>query len=115
MLSSVMASSLAPNLNETGYQVENVTAEIQPVSLNPAVSIPSVVPIEQNPPPVLNINELFQRLVATGIVTTAPSAPPPEEPRLPSPPRFVKSTSKNMKPVTFDKPETLKRYVSISV
>ncbi|KAB0796516.1 hypothetical protein PPYR_10577 [Photinus pyralis] len=109
MLSSVIASSMLPSSAESGYQVEDTNSQ----DVQSTITIPRDTPQVKNPPS-LNINDLFQRLVATGIVTTAATAPPQpvEEPPPPSPPKPSRSTahhvSKHFKPPTFSKPETLK-------
>lgn len=99
--------------NDGGYQVENITA--------PVVSQPTshlALPVTTAQPaftPAININDLFQKLVATGIVTTGV----PEQPPVPQlPPQTNVSTRFNIaakkdgygviRPVTFNRPETLK-------
>ncbi|GJQ65408.1 hypothetical protein Trydic_g7518 [Trypoxylus dichotomus] len=123
-LSSLMASSLMPsqsssNLNTSGYQVENdvlMDSSSQNPQELPSASIP---PTTTNVlPSSLNINDLFQKLVATGIVTTAQD----NQPMLITPqsntsvaPAMLRSSAiqkkeplPNIKPVAFGKPETLK-------
>ncbi|KAK5644187.1 hypothetical protein RI129_008032 [Pyrocoelia pectoralis] len=106
MLSSVIASSMLPSSIESGYQVEDTNSQ----DVQSAVTLPTDTP-QSKSAPSLNISELFQRLVATGIVTTAPPPPQPvEEPPPPSPPKVMRTpnTPKNFKPPLFNKPETLK-------
>lgn len=105
---------MAPSTNEGGYHVEN--APTIPVSqpVNLPVSKPQPVL-----PSAININELFQKLVATGIVTTSASTeiPPAVETPAPKPPpptpKYVPTPTKKeglaaVRPVLFAKPETLK-------
>lgn len=114
MLSSVLSSSMIATSTEGGYKVESGTTpemhqEIQPSN---SISLPSMPKQETTTQPVFNINELFQRLVATGIVTTAASVQPTEQQQLPpfSPSKTARNTNnfKQLKPVDFTKPETLK-------
>lgn len=103
---------MEPSSNEGGYQVENATAPVvtQPTShLN--------LPMTTSQPaftPTININELFQKLVATGIVTTAAVEKPVVQHHPPphiSTSRFSapkKEVSGIIRPVTFNRPETLK-------
>lgn len=122
MLSSVMTSTLMPpqNLNVGGYQVENVS--VSEPYLKDQQDVPttstSTVPLL---PTSININDLFQKLVATGIVTSIqenPSmpnilVPPPTHQQHPLPqPRPLQERNKkeslSFKPVNFSKPESLK-------
>lgn len=83
MLSSVLPSAMAPS-SGLSYQAEPV--ENSPASAAPALS--------------LSMNELFQRLVETGIIApklTEQKKPEEEEKKEPE-----------IIPITFDKPETLK-------
>ncbi|KAF5296968.1 hypothetical protein FQR65_LT10120 [Abscondita terminalis] len=107
MLSSVIASSMVPSSSESGYQVEDTSSQDVSQSNIP----PPPTSNTKNPTSYLNINDLFQRLVATGIVTTASPAPIVEEPPPASPPKFNRNLNnfKNMKPVVLNKPETLKQ------
>lgn len=84
MLSSVLPSAMAP-ASGLSYQAE--PAE-NPSSAAPALSLP------------LNMNELFQRLVETGIVPNLSEQKKPEEEEEKKEPEII--------PVSFDKPETLK-------
>ncbi|KAJ8919283.1 hypothetical protein NQ315_003867 [Exocentrus adspersus] len=123
VLSNVMTSSLGP-LPTGGYQVENIPHGNTPSAALPQVAAPVI-------PPTLNINDLFQKLVASGFVTSGneekPLAPPtinlhkPVEPEVSN-----KSTNKSfdnnssipkpikrnlydsLKLITFSKPETLR-------
>ncbi|XP_076641398.1 pcf11 cleavage and polyadenylation factor subunit isoform X2 [Halictus rubicundus] len=83
MLSSVLPSAMAP-ASGLSYQAE--PAENPPAAA-PALSLP------------LNMNELFQRLVETGIVPNLTEQKKPEEEEKKEP---------EIIPVSFDKPETLK-------
>ncbi|XP_076676323.1 pcf11 cleavage and polyadenylation factor subunit isoform X2 [Andrena cerasifolii] len=83
MLSSVLPSAMAP-ASGLSYQAEPVE---NPSAAAPALSLP------------LNMNELFQRLVETGIVPNIPEQKKPEEEEKKEP---------EIIPVSFDKPETLK-------
>lgn len=83
MLSSVLPSAMAP-ASGLSYQAEPV--ENSPAAA-PALSLP------------LNMNELFQRLVETGIVPNLTEQKKPEEEEKKEP---------EIIPVSFDKPETLK-------
>lgn len=96
VLSSVMTSSMTSSASSGGYQVENLTE-------TPSVDTITYVNPVPVLPPTVNINELFQKLVATGIVAT--KEPPPPEPQ-PKPVR--RNTLENLRPITFAKPETLK-------
>ncbi|KAK4887613.1 hypothetical protein RN001_003884 [Aquatica leii] len=111
MLSSVIASSMVPSTSESGYQVEDTSS--QDVQHNNVLPPPASTVTTKSPSSFLNINDLFQRLVATGIVTSATPASVPvvEEPPPASPPKFNRNINnlKNMKPVLFNKPETLKQ------
>ncbi|KAK9738323.1 CID domain [Popillia japonica] len=103
-LSSLMASSLMPSqsssgLNSSSYQVEN-DVFVESSSQN-APEIPATTAALTSTnilPPSLNINELFQKLVATGIVTTMQE----------NQPSLKKESLPQIKPVMFAKPETLK-------
>lgn len=57
-----MAPSLGP-ISTGGYQVENIPDESSQSATIPQVAAPIL-------PPTVNINELFQKLVASGFVTT---------------------------------------------
>ncbi|XP_076394034.1 pcf11 cleavage and polyadenylation factor subunit isoform X4 [Megachile rotundata] len=83
MLSSVLPSAMAP-ASGLSYQAEPVE---NPPTTAPALSLP------------LNMNELFQRLVETGIVPNL-SEPKKQEEEEKKEPEII--------PVSFDKPETLK-------
>ncbi|KAF5294521.1 hypothetical protein FQA39_LY13375 [Lamprigera yunnana] len=110
MLSSVIASSMIPSTNENGYQVENTSS--QDVPQNNALPLSTNDVSSKNSSSLVNINDLFQRLVATGIVTTAPPLPSAvvEEPVPVSPSKLSRTNNlKNVKPALFNKPETLKQ------
>lgn len=97
-----MATSMVSKPNVSGYQVANVSNE----SLT-SVSNPVLVSNTPILPTNLNINDLFQKLVATGIVTSALSEAKPLPPQKTPQPRKERSIH-TMKPVYFDKTETLK-------
>ncbi|XP_044254626.1 pre-mRNA cleavage complex 2 protein Pcf11 [Tribolium madens] len=107
VLSSVMTSSMTPSATSGGYQVENLGQNMDTQNSHSMDTIPYVNPVPVLPSSV-NINELFQKLVATGIVATKEPVPEPQ----PQPPPIVKtvrrSTIENLRPVTFTRPETLK-------
>ncbi|XP_056632001.1 pre-mRNA cleavage complex 2 protein Pcf11 isoform X1 [Diorhabda sublineata] len=122
VLSNAMTPTLGPTQTTGGYQVENnqnsqdVPANLQPVA-------PTTIP-------TLNINDLFQKLVASGFVTstTQPkkpatdislkeSTPPTNNEYTPqvsssqnAPPttKFKKNSVLNLKRITFERPETLR-------
>ncbi|XP_064215104.1 pre-mRNA cleavage complex 2 protein Pcf11 isoform X1 [Tribolium castaneum] len=107
VLTSVMTSSMTPSATSGGYQVENVGPNTETHSMD---AIPYVKPAPVLPSS-LNINELFQKLVATGIVATQE---PVAEPQPPPPVKTVRrSTMENLRPVTFNRPETLKMRQSL--
>ncbi|XP_047352069.1 pre-mRNA cleavage complex 2 protein Pcf11 isoform X1 [Vespa velutina] len=83
ILSSVLPSAMAPS-SGLSYQAEPVE---NPPTSTPALSLP------------LNMNELFQRLVETGIVPNLTEKKKQEEEEKKDP---------EIIPVSFDKPETLK-------
>lgn len=83
MLSSALPSAMAPS-SGLSYQAE------------PAENPPTTVPPLSLP---LNMNELFQRLVETGIVSNLSEQKKQEEEEKKEP---------EIIPVSFDKPETLK-------
>lgn len=94
--------------NASGYSVGSTIgtdSNSQDAVLPPANPVPSIP---------LNINELFQKLVATGIVTTLsgqkekPTPPPPVQRPTYNKNLNVVNVINNFKPVYFDKPETLK-------
>lgn len=101
-----MAPSLGPVPTTGGYQVENHLNE-EPKNV-PEVAAP--------PAPALNINDLFQKLVASGFVTSLPKpeiknekVPIKPDPSVdPSAPKIKRNMCENLKPILFDKPETLK-------
>lgn len=83
ILSSVLPSAMAPSsgLSYQAEQVESTTA--------PATSLPAI-----------NMDELFQRLVATGIVPNINAEQKKQDVEEKKEPEII--------PVSFDKPETLK-------
>ncbi|RZC34227.1 pre-mRNA cleavage complex 2 protein Pcf11, partial [Asbolus verrucosus] len=105
VLSSVMTSSITPIASSGGYQVENLIPNPDTQNSQSMDSLPYLNPVPVLPAS-LNINELFQKLVATGIVATK------EPMEAPQPNPHVKTTKRNalehLKPITFNKPETLK-------
>ncbi|KAG5886429.1 hypothetical protein JTB14_035721 [Gonioctena quinquepunctata] len=123
-LSNVMTPSMGPQPSSGGYQVDN-QQKIPDVPASEA-SAPKVTPI-------LNINDLFQKLVASGFVTssdqkksavtqvTAKAITPDvnkeslgNKPEVaassskPAPPKLRRNTCENLRPITFGKPETLR-------
>lgn len=82
MLSSVLPSAMAPS-SGLSYQAEPVENPAQPAAVLP-----------------LNMNELFKRLVETGIVPSLTEQKKQEEEEEKKEPEII--------PVCFDKPETLK-------
>lgn len=89
---------MAPSTSSGSYQVE--TVDDQPATKTTAsIAPPPILPSS------LNINELFQKLVATGIV--ASKEPINKQPNLPVIPK-VKRALEMLKPVSFSKPATLK-------
>lgn len=83
VLSSVVPSAMAPS-SGLSYQAEPVENQTAPA---PAITLP------------LNLTELYQRLVETGIVSNLFETKKSEEEDKKEP---------EIEPVTFDKPETLK-------
>ncbi|XP_015603412.1 uncharacterized protein LOC107271676 isoform X2 [Cephus cinctus] len=83
ILSSVLPSAMAPS-SGLSYHAEPTESSAAPA---PVLSLP------------LNMNELFQRLVETGIVPNVAEQKKPEEEEKKEP---------EILPVSFDKPETLK-------
>ena len=81
VLSSVVPSAMAPS-SGLSYQAE-------PVENPPQINVP------------INLHELFQRLVETGIVPTITETKKTEE-------EEEKKKQLEIIPVSFDKPETLK-------
>jgi pre-mRNA cleavage complex 2 protein Pcf11 len=127
VLSSVMTSSMTPIANSGGYQVENLPSNPPDTQNSHSLdSVPHVPPVPVLPAGV-NINELFQKLVATGIVATKEPVvepPPPQQqhhhhhyqhhhhhqPQLPPPPKPIKRNPlEHLRPVLFARPESLKQ------
>ncbi|XP_018319947.1 uncharacterized protein LOC108733341 [Agrilus planipennis] len=121
LLSNVMTTSMSSSANASSYQIED--NDHQTISDNTT----HLTSTEETPkpilPPTLNINELFQKLVATGIVTTISSslstikstdAVTTSASKAPVTPAKLQTSNKiqkfleDSKPVYFDKPETLK-------
>lgn len=113
VLSSIMTSPMINPNNMNGYQID-VDTNIQdsqdcfpivtrPINNNeiPGLSIESVPqPPMSFLPASLNISELFQKLVSTGIVTSVKeTSPQPQKPE---------ENDTGIKPVLFTQPETLK-------
>lgn len=117
-----MTSSIGPIPTTGGYQIENIHPDEGSQSARTAqVTVPTV-------PAMLNINELFQKLVASGFVTSGnepPVMPLPivhkqekpdneslkhyVEPAATLPTKIVKRNPyESLKLITFAKPETLK-------
>lgn len=93
-----MSTSITSNLNVSGYEVANVS-EPEPAE--------SSIPINTAPLLPANINELFQKLVSTGIITSALSDQKVTEPAKVAPAKKEKPAN-FLKPVYFDKMDTLK-------
>lgn len=94
-----MSNSVPVNQNISCYQIANVTQpETQPAA-NP-------LPVNTAPVIPANINDLFQKLVATGIITSISEQ---KEAKTTPPVKREKATS--LRPVYFDKMDTLKMYV----
>lgn len=111
-LASVISTTQEPTTGDEGYKVETETTS-QDVKSDSK-------PKSDNPIP-FNINDLFQKLVATGIVTTLtenkPALSKPEPPIIekptpaqapPKPTTFSLRKQPQLEFVTFEKPETLK-------
>lgn len=115
MLSSVIASATSQNPTSGGYQIDATSnSDSQPGRTESPGKLKDAVL------PPLNINDLFQKLVATGIVATSSTKSEPHQPAKPhiklpvvevpkaeSPPP-KRNPMELIKLVTFDKPETLK-------
>lgn len=120
MASSLMPTQSTSSLNSSSYQVENDALVESTSQSTPDAPVASNPPPNTNIlPPTLNINELFQKLVATGIVTTVQD----NQPTLITPASSLltsvggrsipavtqkKESLPPFKPVNFGKPETLK-------
>ncbi|XP_028136602.1 pre-mRNA cleavage complex 2 protein Pcf11 isoform X2 [Diabrotica virgifera virgifera] len=120
VLSNALSSSTGPAPVSGGYQIENQNSQDSQASSQPFTTLP----------PILNINEIFQNLVASGLVKSSPPSKPVEEPPkvVESPkkemriepevpaatstpnvaPSKLKKTVLSLKPVTFNRPETLR-------
>ncbi|GLV35194.1 Pcf11 cleavage and polyadenylation factor subunit [Carabus blaptoides fortunei] len=118
VLSSIITSPMANSNNVSGYQLETrdpsaqdsqdgfpiinpTTTEIPGLSMSETTAT-STVSSAPFLPPNLNINDLFQKLVASGIVTSAKEkTPPPSAPKQEEPESMIR-------PVLFTQTETLK-------
>lgn len=115
VLSNAITPTISSSPSTDGYKLENQQGVQQNLS-NP--SIPNV-------PPVLNINDLFQKLVASGFVTTSQPQTQPSisqskkkekeeastdnSQQIQTPPtKTRRSVFDYLKSITFEKPETLK-------
>lgn len=126
VFSNVLSPAVSTAQAIDGYKVDNQQAVQQNLS-NP--TLPTL-------PPVLNINDLFQKLVASGFVTTTTTTSTPSIPLRPLPVQEVlkkdaenvrvpdssqqpqqtelaptktrRSICEYLKPILFEKPETLK-------
>lgn len=102
MLSSVMSSSAPVNQNLSCYQVANVSqpTETPTTTTN---SIPAAAPLLP-----ANINDLFQKLVATGIITSEAKNQQEANAKTAAATNKKEKSSTTLKPVYFDKMDTLK-------
>lgn len=124
VLSSIITSPMANSNNVSGYQLETRDPSAQdsqdgfPI-INPVTTeIPGLSSISETTPttatnapflpPNLNINDLFQKLVASGIVTSAKEKTPPPVQKIEEPEPVIR-------PVLFTQTETLKTYVETFV
>lgn len=103
VLSHFISSAVMPQLQNPPETIANPA--------NPPSSdlLPPIAPQPVQTAP-LNINELLQKLVETGIVTTTASEQPPATvlpPELPAK-TVPKKSLTSIRPVTFSRPETLK-------
>ncbi|CAG9826753.1 unnamed protein product [Diabrotica balteata] len=120
VLSNALSTSVGPAQVSGGYQIENQNSQDSQASSQPFTTLP----------PILNINEIFQNLVASGLVKSSsePSKPVEQPPKVVEPPKKepkvepevpaastpnvapskLKKTILNLKPVTFNRPETLR-------
>lgn len=113
VLSSVMASSLTPTNNASGTSGYSVgSSQLLDTNSQDAVMLPAIQPTPAVSASTFNINDLFQKLVANGIVTTT-SQDKPAVPATSTKGTFNNNNNKNnvvkvLKPMYFDKPEALK-------
>lgn len=123
MLASVMPSSMAPASQYAGYSIAESN---KPVQNDKVVTIPGLEQQDMSVPPPnitsllsnINVNDLFAKLVASGIVSTLPSVTtqqpaetnePTAVPNIkPIEKNLVKNSPTNIKPVDIMKSETLK-------
>lgn len=113
-----MTSSLNSNSNMSAYTIaNNAQSETGNSKETGSLQKTSTTSPTNSQPFSFNINELFQKLVATGIVATsttkeqqpAASAQQSQDYQPQLKPNLSKNfMHKNLKPVYFDKPETLK-------
>lgn len=109
VLSSVMSGTTPVSQSLSSYQATSVT---QPTETIPT-TIPSATATAAIPTPLLsaNINDLFQKLVATGIITSETQAQQQDAKTLPlaaANNKKEKPCPTVVKPVYFDKIDTLK-------
>lgn len=97
-------TTLIPPIAETGDHVDNTQNALITQPSNNANSAPAPL----LPPPPLNITELLQKLVESGIVTTTASDQNAVATTEVPSKTAVKKSFVNPKPVSFSKPETLK-------
>lgn len=121
VLSNVMASSINSTSSFGGYQVEQIDQNADSQVNNEQTEATTT---SSNLPqlPTSNINDLFQKLVATGIITTNAEDTKPAvvvttnltrkyiEPQPQQPPlkTYKRNPLECLKPILFTKPETLK-------
>lgn len=108
-LSSIMPSPMVNPVCNNGYDVDTSIPDSQdsfPIITRPVNNneIPGLS-VENQPPPSflpasLNINELLQKLVSTGIITSVKESSPQ--------PQKLDEADTGIKPVLFTQPETLK-------
>lgn len=114
VLSSIITSPMTTSSNMNGYQIDVDTSAQDSQDSFPIVTRPvnnnEIPGLAQETTPAaplsflpssLNINELFQKLVASGIVTSVKESSP-------QPPKPVEEIDTGIKPVLFTQPETLK-------
>lgn len=115
MLASVMPTSMAPPSQFSRYSLGSTGEDNKIPGLD--------TPADENPPTIstlpflgnINVNDLFAKLVASGIVTTPSTEvkkPEPEQPAVDQPPHeahhVTKEDKNTIKPVDLLKPETLR-------
>ncbi|XP_074026105.1 pcf11 cleavage and polyadenylation factor subunit isoform X2 [Leptinotarsa decemlineata] len=121
-LSNAMTPTLAPLPTAGAYQVENQSN----------LDVPKNETTTSKPTPVININDLFQKLVASGFVTSTDQKKPTVSQELmkenppslnketpvekpivkpisgPTVSKLKRNTCENLRPITFEKPESLR-------